>query len=116
MFWVDAAERFPHYCAVSGRTDGPLIDTGNTLAGYDPRVYVGPLGVDQLARFAGWTSPAERLDLDERLDGLERENADLSEQIREADKFADAAEYTLSRFGQKVQKKPGRPPARKEAA
>lgn len=110
MFWVDAAERSPFHCCVTGSNEGPLIDTGNTLHGYDHRVYLSATGVARVAEFAGWTSPAARVVLDERIAELERENEVLRQEVQEADRFAEAAEYTLGRFGQRVRQKPGRKP------
>ncbi len=110
MFWVDVAERHPFHCCVTGSNEGPLIDTGNTLVGFDHRVYVGMAGVGVLARFAGWTSPGEREALDAEVARLEREVADLRAEVEEADRFEEAARYTLGRFDAKVHRKPGRKP------
>lgn len=110
MFWVEAAERSPFHCCVTGSNDGPLIDTGNTLHGYDHRVYIGAKGVDRVARFAGWTPPDERALLDERISELEAKVQQLEEEVAEADRFRDATEYTLSKFDTRVRNKPGRKP------
>lgn len=110
MFWVEAAERSPFHCCVTGSNEGPLIDTGNTLVGYDHRVYIGMKGVDRVARFAGWTPPDERAVLEERIRELEEKVAELEEEVAEADRFRDATEYTLSKFGTRVRNKPGRKP------
>lgn len=110
MWWVETPERHPFHCCVTGSNDGPLIDTGNTLTGYDHRVYISRKGLGLLARFAGWTSPEERAALDEELEVLREKVAQLEEELAEADRFEEATRYTLSRFGERVRNKPGRKP------
>lgn len=113
---VDQAARPPHRCAVV-----PFVSNSNARAGFidtgmdvDGRVYISraEAGV-QIAEAIGWHPPSKVRAQEARIEELETELDDLRAQLQEADKFAEAAEYTLGRFGAKVQKKPGRP--KKEA-
>jgi hypothetical protein len=40
---------YPSACAVTNRDDGPIIDTGATIAGLDPRVYLRADIVEKMA-------------------------------------------------------------------
>lgn len=109
----------PHHCAlIPHRYDDPdgFFDAGSELPGFDNHVYVSAHAVKDCARELGWLSPddAERL-LEEV--ALARARVTECEQLLEqAAEFRRSAEYTLQRFGQKVQKKPGRKPKKPEVA
>lgn len=70
--------------------------------------------VEQAARELGFASPAEVAELKTVVEQHERTIESLEAEIREADKFAESAEYTLAHFGERIRMKPGRP--RKEVA
>jgi hypothetical protein len=40
---------YPQACAVTNRADGPIIDTGATISGLDPRVYLRTDIVEKMA-------------------------------------------------------------------
>jgi hypothetical protein len=104
---VPKPEWAPHQCPVTMRFEDPegFIDTGMNFPYVDPYISVSIGGVRDMARLIGLVDPSER---DKRIVSLEAENAELRERVAEADRFAEAAEYTLQRFGAKVQRKPGR--------
>ena len=110
---VPRCEMRPLHCAVfpqlgAGHAKG-YFDTANTIGLTDEHIYVSVEAVESLARELGWYSPEDAAAHGRAFEALERENRELVEQVAEADKFAESAEYTLQRFGSKVQKKPGRP-------
>ena len=121
MRWVQQAVINPHRCAVipfigNSNSQKGFIDAGHDLPGWDPHVYVSVEAVEEMARLIGW-QPAGSLQLkDTEIGRLERKVAELEEQVREADRFAEAAEYTLGRFGQHVRNKPGRKPKASQEA
>lgn len=119
MRFVQHAAIRPHHCAaipyMGNSNSQGFFDTGSELDGFDNHVYISVEAVAEMAQLMGWSHPSA-------LDKLEREKAALQAQVdqlqaevKEADKFAEAAEYTLGKFGAKVQKKPGRPPKEKVA-
>jgi hypothetical protein len=112
---VPKPEWAPHQCCVTMRTEDPegFIATGMSLPFVDPSIDVSIGAVRMMGRLIGLEDPASR---DERIAALEAENADLRERLLEAERFQDAAEYTLQRFGTKVKNKPGRKPNEKVAA
>ncbi len=113
MRFVDGPGLEPHRCAVTFRgkseEQGRWIDTGMTLPGYDPHVYLSETAAGSIAAFAGWTSPDDREALDATVDQLLREKADLELQLREADRRLDAIDVFES-AGFRARKKTGRPP------
>jgi hypothetical protein len=116
MRFVSKAEIRPMRCAVcptigANHSEG-FIDTGAEMDAcpVEQRVYVSVVAVRELMRTLGWPTPEQHTELVEKCDRLERENISLELQVREADRFAEAAEYTLGRFGQHVRNKPGRKP------
>lgn len=120
MRWVEVAAGRPHRCAVIpfiGQSDPEgFIQTGATLDGFDNEVYVSVKGVRALVQACGWPTPEQYRELQARAEALEHAKRDLELQVQEADRFAEAAEYTLGRFGERVRNKPGRKPKAKEAA
>lgn len=111
MRWVDQASVRPFRCAVvpyigNGRGNA-FIDTGQDLD--LEHVYISDAGAEAVARMLGWVPPGELRQARAEVEVLKLEVERLQEEVREADRFAEAAEYTLGRFGQKVQRKPGRP-------
>lgn len=105
---MDIVERpvhLPGHCIATLTSEDPkgFVDTGLTPALIDPRVYVSVSWIEECARKLGF------VDGDTHDDALRR-IADLETEVREADEFAQAAEYTLGRFGERVRRKPGRKP------
>jgi hypothetical protein len=99
---------FPH---LGARHPKGYVQTGSKIGIDDNAVYLSIEGLEQVAlKFLDVVRRDELREVQERVAELERRNLDLQEQVREADRFAEAAEYTLGRFGSKVQKKPGRRP------
>lgn len=50
------------------------------------------------------------------LEALRARNRQLEEELKEADRFQESAEWTLRHFGTRVQAKPGRKPTTQKAA
>jgi hypothetical protein len=118
--FVEKALRVPHHCAVIPHMGGAhrdgYVDTGVELAGFDNHVYVSVVAVREILRELKWPQPEDHAEALRTIDALQHQVVQLEDQVREADRFAEAAEYTLGRFGTKVQRKPGRPKTQKEAA
>jgi hypothetical protein len=100
--FVERAEYAPNQCAVTLSADGPFVDTGKNMDTIEGRVYVSMQGIRELIK----ASPIKD-EIQAQLDERDTEIARLKSELAEADKFQEAAEYTLSRFGGKVQRKPG---------
>jgi hypothetical protein len=112
MRHVDQAVVRPFRCAVipylgNKNALGGFIDTGQSLD--REHVYISLEAAVELAKFIGWTGPSAVKAKDDEIVALRSRIEQLEAEVREADKFAESAEYTLARFGQKVQRKPGRP-------
>jgi hypothetical protein len=110
---VPEATMPPGCCIVTQSTTGPFIDTGLTPAVLDPRVYVSKQAIVDMGRLFGIPTPedVERLVAD--VERMTTQLVDLRAQLAEADRYADAAEYTLkATFGDdtKIKNKPGRKP------
>ena len=111
---VPKAIKSPHHCAVfphigSAQPEG-YFDTGTNLPGpgiHTHSVYVSVVAVKELARKLSYVSPEELARVHAQVETLARENALLREQLAEADRFAEAAEYTLNKFDSRVRRKPG---------
>lgn len=101
----------PHRCAVlpfKGNSNAAgFFDTGSDLD--RQRVYVSFDAVCEMARLLGWVGPSQLREKDAQIASLQHRVDELEAEVREADKFAESAEYTLAKFGTKVQRKPGRP-------
>lgn len=50
-----------------------------------------------------------------QIEALRARNTQLEEELKEADRFQESAEWTLRHFGTRVQAKPGRKPTQKAA-
>jgi hypothetical protein len=100
----------PHRCAalpfIGNSNAAGWIDTGSHLE--QERVYLSFQAVAEMARMIGWVAPSQRHDLEAQVASLRARVTELEAEVGEADKFAEAAEYTLAHFGQRVQRKPGR--------
>jgi hypothetical protein len=104
-----ATER-PFRCAVlpyigNSRASG-WIDTGSYLD--REKVYISFEAAAAMAKEIGWIAPSQRRELEAEVALLRSRIEALESEVGEADKFAEAAEYTLAKFGQRVQRKPGR--------
>lgn len=114
---VARADIVPQSCAVlpqlgAAHAEG-YIDVGVEMVGYDPHTYISCHAARLLGEFVGLKDPEP---FEQRIAELERELADLRAQRDADEKFLEAAEYSLARFGQKVVKKPGRKPGQEVAA
>lgn len=112
---VDRPNIQPGHCIVnlSAEDTRGFIDTGLDPAVVDPRVYVSYAAVRDMARLFGFVDPVELGARDEALEHALKRIEDLEDQLAEADRYAEAAEYTLSAtFGDKtkIRNKPGRKP------
>lgn len=90
------------------------VDFGVELTGFDNHVAISVEAMQQAARDVPQCGLVSKEFLTLALaesKALKRENEDLKEQLAEADKFAEAAEWTLRHFDTRVQQKPGRKPA-----
>lgn len=117
MQYIEHAVARPYRCAVLpyiGNSNGAgFIDTGSEIA--SEHVYVSLEAAAEMARFIGWTPPSEADALKGEITALRAKLDQAEADRREADKFAESAEFTLAHFGQKIHKKPpGRP--KKESA
>lgn len=113
--FVERCEIRPLHCAIfphlGARHPKGYVDTGTKIGLDENQVYLSIEGLEQVAlRFLDVVRRDELREAQARIAELERRNLDLQEQVREADRFAEAAEYTLGRFGQHVRNKPGRKP------
>jgi hypothetical protein len=115
MHLVDRPTLLPGHCIVnlSSEDPGGFIDTLNTVPVIDPRVYVSRQAVIDMGRMFGFPDPAEVDELRRANKELASMVEDLKAQLAEADRYAEAAEYTLTAtFGDKtkIRHKPGRRP------
>jgi hypothetical protein len=103
----------PYMCAATlrGEDRDGWIDTGLQLRGFDPHVYLSFAAVKTAALIVGWEDPAP---LKDRIAELERENADLAEQLASADQELNAI-HILKGRGYAAAKRPGRPPTKQAA-
>lgn len=120
MYLVDRPTLVPGHCIVNpGCSEDPrgFIDMGFEVEEIQPRIYVSAQAVIDMGRLFDFPSPEEHVELAERLAKAEDALEDVQAQLAEADRYAEAAEYTLkATFGaeQKIKNKPGpRPAARK---
>lgn len=113
MRWVEDATMNPGRCAVTGRSDGPFLDTGATIATIEPRVYLSGPAVQQIADAAQFISHEQHAETLARVAELEKRCKELEEDLLEADKFAAAVDVLESRDFT-ARRKAGRP--KKEAA
>jgi hypothetical protein len=115
---VEACTIRPFQCAMlptlGARHAKGYYDTGQDDPEGWNHAYVSVEFVELAARAEGFASPAEVARLGQIIAEHERKIEALEAEIREADKFAESAEYTLAHLGERIRKKPGRP--RKEAA
>lgn len=116
MRWVQQATMAPHRCAAvpfigNSNTRRGFIDTGMDLHGWDPHVYISVDAVEQMARMVGWEPVHVSRQQAQKAHELQERITELEAQLAEAERFREAAEYTLQSFGAKVHKKPGRKPA-----
>jgi hypothetical protein len=117
--------KLPHHCIYfpqigSGHDQGFIVPNGDFDA-WDSRLQpaVSVVALQQIAEQIPEAGLAKRDDLTLALaenENLKRELEDLKTQLAEADKFADAAEWTLNHFNTQVKQKPGRKPAAKAAS
>lgn len=117
MRWVQHAALRPHRCAVipyvgNHNASKGFFDTGQHLAGWDPHVYISVQAVEHLAGYLGCRAPD--LTIQAKLDAKDERIRELEEQLAEAQRFQEAAEYTMEKFGTKVRQRPG--PKAKTAA
>lgn len=111
MLIVDQAVFPPAFCAVTGRVEGPFVDTGVELPAFQSRVYVSRQGLAMLCERSGWAVMGSVHDaMVAEVEGLRARVSQLEAELVEADRFRESAEYTLGRFGAKVTRKPGRKP------
>jgi hypothetical protein len=112
LFLVDRPTIPPGHCIVNHSSEDPggFIDLGQSAL-IDPRIYLSRQAVIDAGRMFGFPTPEEHDDLIATVEKLSRLVEDLEAQLAEADKYAEAAEYTLrATFGDdtKIRQKPGR--------
>lgn len=102
----------PYRCAMwpqlGARHEKGYFDVGTDDPEGWNHSYVSVEFVEQAARHLGFASPSEVAELKRAVEDHERTIESLEADLREADRFAEAAEYTLNHFGSKVKQKPGR--------
>lgn len=114
MRHVQQASMRPHRCSVFPNINGQnarggFLDTGQD-ARADDHVYVSLVAVEEMARMIGWQHSSVSAPLEAKLKARDARIVELEGLLAEAEHFKDAAEYTMARFGAKVQSKPGRKP------
>lgn len=112
MRWVQHAAIRPHRCAVipyvaNSNAKAGFFDTGNDFRDQD-HCYVSVEAVEEMARQIGWQPSTVTAPLQAKIVAKDERIADLEAELEEAEKFKDAAEYTLGRFETKIRNKPGR--------
>jgi hypothetical protein len=113
VFVVPRPELSPGYCIVTMSSEDPggFIDTGLSPAAVDPRIYISRQAVIDMGRHFGLPTPEQAESYIESIETMARRIEDLEHQLAEADRYAEAAEYTLkATFGDatKIRNKPGR--------
>ena len=108
---VDVPRLFNAQCLVLKRSDperGPYIDLLRDFdMAHQGRMYVSRVAVESMARKLGLLS-GDEADLRGRVAELEAELVEANEELESLREFERSANYTMSHFGQKVRKKPGR--------
>jgi hypothetical protein len=88
---VERCELPPGFCmaTLTSQDTKGFIDTGNTPAAVDPRVYISVTWVQQMASEMGMVNGEE-------LNQAKTKIKELEHQLKEADKLLEANEYTLT--------------------
>ena len=119
MIVVDVPRLFNAQCLVLKRSDperGPYIDLLRDFdMAHQGRMYVSRVAVESMARELGLISGDES-ELRNRVAKLEGELGEANLELESLREFEQSANYTLSHFGQKVRKKPGRKPKESQEA
>lgn len=115
MQLVDRPVMEPGHCIVnlSHEDTGGFVDTCLSVPTVDPRIYVSRQAVIDMGRLFGFMDPIEADVLSDALETATKRIDHLEGQLAEADRYAEAAEYTLkASFGNdtKIRNKPGRKP------
>lgn len=118
MIAVDHPTLFHPQCLVTKRADpkfGPYVDL---LKDFDHdhqgRMYVSRVAVETMAKTLGLPSSDEVEELRVKVAEKDARLQELEGEIESLREFEKAARYTVEHMGQKVRKKPGRPPKPKE--
>jgi hypothetical protein len=111
--WVQQPAMRPHHCAVFPQVAGSnsrrgFFDTGNDFRERD-HCYISVEAVEHLASSIGWQPSSAFAPLTATINKQAGELEHLKQKLAEAEKFREAAEYTMNSMGQKVRNKPGRP-------
>lgn len=107
------------YPQIGGHHEQGFIEAAGLLTGLHDTPYVSVVALKEIAQKFPDVGLCNRDDLtlaQAEAEALKRENEDLKAQLAEADKFAEAAEWTLKHFNTRVQAKPGRKPTTQKAA
>lgn len=112
MQLVDRPTVPPGHCIVnlSHEDHGGYVDIGPRQL-VDPRVYVSRQAVIDMGRLFRFPTPEEHEEAVAAIESLTKKAEHLAQELAEADKYAEAAEYTLkATFGDdtKIRQKPGR--------
>lgn len=95
---VDTAVFPPGYCIVTGRSQGPHVDTGSDFHGHG-RVYISTLALQQLAvDFLGLVDGAD-------LAQVRQENQELKSYVAELETFQEAVFKVFTKLDRKVPKR-----------
>lgn len=100
---------------IPGRAADPegFVVTNTVLSGWDPQVCVSVTGVKQLARVAGLPSKEAHDELVAERDALLKQVTELSREVEELSRFADAI-HTIESRDFRARKKPGRKPVKEK--
>ena len=111
MLFVDEAVQPPHRCAVTGRSDRGMLDTGLDIPCVDPHVYISAEGMRQLAQFFKYVESDTHEQLKDELIEARERIAALELEVLEADKVVQAIDVMES-HDFRARKRAGRKPVK----
>jgi hypothetical protein len=110
----------PHHCCVIPGRDATkeprgFIDTGNSLPGIDPHIYISWAGAELIAEKIGCVSGEQFGETLQEIAALRARVEELEAELKEAEQFSDAV-AGMTKRGYAVRKATGRKPKQKVEA
>jgi hypothetical protein len=105
----------PHTCAVTGRNEGPFVDTLSSIPIPAPRIYLSFRAIREAGELIGMGTPERVAELESQLQAAQDENAALTAKNVELKGFMDSVEV-LRRSNFKTERKRGPKPKEKASA